>query len=194
MLLPVTLDAGKRLPVLVTVCDSLRSRVLSEHFDLVIGNPPYGRTPLEPAVRALYQRSLYGHANLYGLFTDLALRQANPGGIIAYVTPTSFLAGEYFKKLRVLLACEAPPATIDFVAARKGVFEDVLQETLLATYRRGAPSSRVAVHEIVPSDGERLNIKSTGTVELPSDPSQPWLLPRQSLQVALVRRLASMRN
>jgi adenine-specific DNA-methyltransferase len=194
VLLPVTFEARKRLPVLVTVCDSLRNSVQSEHFDLVIGNPPYGRTRLEPAVRAFYQRSLYGHANLYGLFTDLALRQAKEGAIIAYVTPTSFLAGEYFKKLRVLLACEAPPATIDFVAARKGIFEDVLQETLLATYRRGAPSGRVKVHEIIPSNGEGLSIKCAGTVELPTDPSQPWLLPRQSPQVPLVCRLTNMRH
>jgi adenine-specific DNA-methyltransferase len=194
VLLPVTLEARKRLPVLVTVCNSLGNRERREHFDLVIGNPPYGRTRLEPAVRAHYQRSLYGHANLYGLFTDLALRQAKQGGIIAYVTPTSFLAGEYFKKLRLLLACEAPPATIDFVAARKGIFEDVLQETLLATYRRGAPSGRVKVHEIIPSNGERMSINGAGTVELPSDPSQPWLLPRQSPQAPLVCRLAIMRH
>jgi adenine-specific DNA-methyltransferase len=194
VLLPITLEARKRLPVVVTVCDSLRDGTRSEHFDLVIGNPPYGRTRLEPAIRSLYQRSLYGHANLYGLFTDLALRQAKQGGIIAYVTPTSFLAGEYFKQLRLLLAHEAPPATIDFVAARKGIFEDVLQETLLATYRRGAPSLPVEVHEIAPSSGGRLDIKSAGTVGLPPDPSQPWLLPRQSVHAPLVCRLASMRH
>ena len=47
-----------------------------------------------------FRRSLFGHANLYGVFTDLALRFTGPGGIIAYVTPTSFLSGEYFKALR----------------------------------------------------------------------------------------------
>jgi adenine-specific DNA-methyltransferase len=138
ILLPITYQAKKRLPVIVTVCDSLRKDALRETFDLVIGNPPYGRIQLDSATRDMYQRSLYGHANLYGLFTDLALRYAKSGGVIAYVTPTSFLAGEYFKKLRSLLACEAPPVSIDFIAARKGIFEDVLQETLLATYRRGA--------------------------------------------------------
>ena len=191
-LLPVTAEAKTRLPVVVSVCDSLCSRSLSEHFDLVIGNPPYGRTRLDPVTRSLYQRSLYGHANLYGLFTDLALRQAKPGGVIAFVTPTSFLAGEYFKNLRALLAREAPPARIDFISARKGVFDDVLQETLLATYRRGARRGSVKVHQISPSDGERLSIERAGAIELPADPSQPWLLPRQSVQAPLVSRLAGM--
>jgi adenine-specific DNA-methyltransferase len=75
VLLPITLEARKRLPVLVSVCDALRESTASRSFDLVIGNPPYGRTRLDPAARALYCRSLYGHANLYALFTDLALRQ-----------------------------------------------------------------------------------------------------------------------
>ena len=176
ILLPITYQAKKRLPVIVTVCDSLRKDALRETFDLVIGNPPYGRIQLNSATRDMYQRSLYGHANLYGLFTDLALRYAKSGGVIAYVTPTSFLAGEYFKKLRSLLACEAPPVSIDFIAARKGIFEDVLQETLLATYRRGAAPGNVDVHEISLCDGPNSEVKSAGSVALPEIPSKPWLL------------------
>ena len=191
-LLPVSRAANRRLPVLVTVCDSLRRSPPRERFDLVIGNPPYGRVTLLPADRARFKRSLYGHANLYGLFTDMALRHAKTGGVIAYVTPTSFLAGEYFKNLRALLGRAAPPATIDFVSARRGVFEDVLQETLLATYRRGAAVAPVNVHEITPTNGASLTTASTGTITLPADPSLPWLLPRNPLQAPLVARLAGM--
>ena len=36
-------------------------------------------------MRRRYRRSLYGHANQYGVFTDLALRWTVPGGVIAYV-------------------------------------------------------------------------------------------------------------
>jgi adenine-specific DNA-methyltransferase len=191
-LLPVSRAAKRRLPVLVTVCDSLRRSPPREPFDLVIGNPPYGRVTLPIADRIRFKRSLFGHANLYGLFTDMALRHAKPGGVIAYVTPTSFLAGEYFKNLRALLGRDAPPATIDFVAARKGVFEDVLQETLLATYRRGAAVAPITVHEITPVSGAGLTAETTGTISLPADPSQPWLLPRTPLRAALIVRLAAM--
>ncbi len=191
--LPLIKETGKRLPVVVTVCDSLRENPLLEEFDLVIGNPPYGRTRLDPPTRLLYQRSLYGHANLYGLFTDLALRHTRHGGVIAFVTPASFLAGEYFKRLRALLACEAPLTAIDFIAARKGVFESVLQETVLATYRRGARSGRIKVHEISSSHAETLTIEKAGSTELPADRSEPWLLPRQSQEVSLVARLTKLR-
>ena len=193
-LLPVSRVASRRLPLLVTVCDSLRRSPPRERFDLVIGNPPYGRVTLPTADRARFKRSLYGHANLYGLFTDMALRHTKPGGVIAYVTPTSFLAGEYFKNLRALLGRDAPPATIDFVSARKGVFDDVLQETLLATYRRGAAVAPVAVHQITPANGAGIMTEPSGTIALPADPSQPWLLPRNPLQALLVARLAKMKH
>ena len=88
-------EAGERLSAVVDVCDSLERTPGDEGFDLVVGNPPYGRITLSPRLRDKYRRSLFGHANLYGVFTDLALRFTRPGGVIAYVTPTSFLAGEY---------------------------------------------------------------------------------------------------
>ena len=120
-------EAGARLRSDVRVCDSLQQMPVGEGFDLVVGNPPYGRITLSPELREKFRRSLFGHANLYGVFTDLALRLTRQGGVIAYVTPTSFLSGEYFKALRGLLGREAPPVSIDFLGERKGVFADVLR-------------------------------------------------------------------
>ncbi len=191
VVLPISRLAGRKLPVMVTVCDSLRRSQPKDRFDLVIGNPPYGRAKLDAETRDRYKRSLYGHANLYGLFTDLALRHTKLGGVIAYVTPTSFLAGVYFKNLRALLGRSAPPLTIDFVTARKGVFDDVLQETALATYRKGADSAPVVVAEIAPSMNG-LDVQQTGKIILPADSSLPWLLPRTTEQSALVQRLTHM--
>lgn len=192
VMLPVCRAARQALPVLVTVCDSLQRRPPRERYDLVIGNPPYGRVTLSPEQRHGFRRSLFGHANLYGLFTDMALRHARPGGVIAYVTPTSFLAGEYFKNLRALLGREAPPATVDMIAIRKGVFEDVLQETLLATYRRAGPSKPAQVFEVLPDGDRDLQVTTTGNFSLPPDPSEPWLLPRSEQQATLIKRLLSM--
>ena len=194
VLLPVTRGAGHQLPVVVTVCDSLRKNPPRGRFDLVIGNPPYGRIRLAPADRARFKRSLFGHANLYGLFSDVALRHTRPGGVIAYVTPTSFLAGEYFKNLRALLGRDAPPATLDFVSARKDVFDDVLQETLLATYKRGSSPAAVSVHEITPVENSGLTVADAGIFDLPADPSLPWILARCARQAPLVSSLARMRH
>jgi len=193
--LPLCQRAGRRLPVLVTACDSLaikQPRKRADGYDLVIGNPPYGRVSLSTGMRNRYSRSLYGHANLYGLFTDLAIRFARPGGVVAYVTPTSFLAGEYFKSLRSLLATSARLVNIDFVSVRKGVFDDVLQETMLATYRKAGLRVRApTVHFVAPTNQDDLTVQQGGTFDLPTG-AGPWLVPRALEQVRLIEKLRSM--
>lgn len=185
-------SARTTFPTVVTVCDSLDQVPDGSGFDLVVGNPPYGRVTLTPSQRALYRRSLYGHANLYGVFTDLALRWTKPGGVIAYVTPTSFLAGEYFKALRALLAAEAPPAALDFLSARRGVFEDVLQEAALTTYRRGAATTDAQVHFLTVTAPARAEVTHAGRFVLPKTPTDPWLAPREPAAQALADQLATM--
>ena len=181
-------SAKMRPQSVVRVCDGLAQVPENHGFDLVIGNPPYGRATLPPELRDVYRRGLFGHANLYGLFTDLALRFARPGGVIAYVTPTSFLAGKYFKSLRGLLAQEAPPVSMGFVEGRKGVFADVLQETLLATYRRGGNPRAAQVHFISPTPEGPIKTTTAGSFHLPKRPDQPWLIPRTRRQGELIRR------
>ena len=185
-------DAGRRPKPLVQVCDTLQWTSESDQFDLVVGNPPYGRVKLSADLRLKFSRSLFGHANMYGVFTDVALRFAKPGGVIAYVTPTSFLSGEYFKALRGLLAREAPPVSIDFVEKRKGVFADVLQETLLATYRRGRKATSGKVHFIGRSANGSIEITAGGPFDLPECREQPWLIPRTEKQLGLVELASRM--
>jgi len=177
----------------VQVGDSLRRPVAEfGKFDLVIGNPPYGRVRLDETERERWSRSLYGHANLYGLFTDLAVQLVDDGGIVAYVTPASFLGGQYFESLRALLADEAPPIAIDFMASREGVFTDVLQEIVLVAFRRGErvpfPVSFTSLTETGP-----LHVEHGGTGSLPDDGRQPWLLPRSAEHVKLLARAKLMR-
>lgn len=184
----------RRFPAVVQVCNSLDQIPTADHqsFDLVIGNPPYGRLKLSAAHRTRYRRSLYGHANLYGVFTDLALRWTKHGGTIAYVTPTSFFAGEYFKALRALLAREAPPLAVDFITARKGVFEGVLQEAMLATYRRGDKPVAAAVHYLTIGQNGTAGTGHAGRFSLPADPAEPWLAPRAPAQQQLIDSLSAM--
>ena len=185
-------EAGRRLKPLVQVCDTLEQTPGSQKFDLVIGNPPYGRITLSPELREKFGRSLYGHANLYGVFSDLALRFAAPDGVIAYVTPTSFLSGQYFKALRALLGREAPPASIDFVAKRKGVFADVLQETLLATYQRGRDPKAGRVHFLAQDPEGSIKITGKGNFNLPARPDDPWLIPRTDQHNQLLGRVTQL--
>lgn len=184
-------SAGEGAPAFIRVCDTLEEPAKAT-FDLVVGNPPYGRVTLTEEARKRYARSLYGHANLYGVFTDAALRWTRKGGLIAYLTPTSFLAGQYYSALRGLLAKEAPPIAIDFVHARKGVFEDVLQETLLAVYRKGSSPARAQIHYLAVTSEVAADVVRNGTVGLPKPASRPWLAPRSPNHSALIAKVEAM--
>ena len=191
LLADVTAAAGRDAPIVVRVADTLEEPPAAR-FDLVIGNPPYGRVTLTPDQRRRFARGLYGHANLYGVFTDIAVRWTKKGGTIAYLTPTSFLSGHYYSALRELIAKEAPPAAIDFVHARRGVFEDVLQETLLAAYRRGAKPGRAQVHCVQVASEREAHVIRNGTIGLPSPASQPWLAPREPRHSGLIAAAEAM--
>lgn len=195
-LLPLVRAGGGQRLAPCRAGDALAAPVASE-FDLVIGNPPYGRLTLAPEVRARFARSLYGHANLYGLFMDLAVRWTVPGGLVAFLTPSSFLAGDYFKHLRRTLSDLAPPLSLDFVDERKGVFDNVLQETVLATYRRtGGKRKRPerALVNMIRAGGEGggLTIVASGSFTLPEEPTAPWILPRHASETGLATRLRTL--
>lgn len=189
----LSIASGRQVPRIVRVCDTLIEPP-DESFDLVIGNPPYGRVTLTSDQRRRYARSLFGHANLYGVFTDAALRWTKSGGLIAYLTPTSFLAGQYFAALRGLLAREAPPVAIDLVHARKGVFEDVQQETVLATYRKGERAGRARVSYLKVTSELNAIVERNGSIGLPRRPGEPWLAPRSSSHRNLIARAERMPN
>ncbi len=183
--------SGRDAPVFIKVGDTLEVEP-SEIYDLVIGNPPYGRVQLTEAQRLRYGRSLYGHANLYGVFTDIAVRWARPGGVIAYLTPTSALGGLYYTALRRLLAEEAPPVAIDFVHARRGVFEDVLQETLLAIYQKGGTQTEFQVHYLTVESELQAKLTKNGKVSLPEGSGAPWLAPREPAHVPLIKAATAL--
>lgn len=175
---------------IVEVRDSLGGSP-SAAFDLVVGNPPYGRVTLSAERRRPFARSLYGHANLYGIFLDVALRLVRQGGRVGFVTPTGFLSGEYFKKLRALLASEAPPRAIEFVAERAGVFDDVLQETLLAVFGGSQPASTVQVSFAEFGPGA-VSVTPAGDAALPKAADQPWIVARAASEARLAQRLRTL--
>ena len=189
-LLPLCVAARRRVPFLIEVGDSL---LISDEaqFDLVVGNPPYGKLKLPDAVRAKFSRTLYGHANLYGLFTELGVRLCKRGGVVAFVTPTSFLGGQYFKALREFLLVEAPPMFIDFVSGRDGVFDDVLQETMLTVYVKGGQASDVAVCALEADPDGVVATSEIGRRNIDSL-SGPWLIARSASHGSIIEKMSSM--
>ncbi len=186
--------AGRRLAKIVHLRDSLDMHPDDRGtFDLVASNVPFGRITLAPERRAIYARSTYGHANLYGLFTDAGVQYAKPQGVVAYVMPTSMLSGLYFQSLRALLVNEAPPHELAFVTERSGVFDDALQETMLATYRKGRRTRTGAVHFLTIDSVGHASLTNAGSFSLPVSRTAPWILPRTPDRAGLAAILRTMK-
>lgn len=189
------INAKRRLKNIIDVRDSLVMENSDEKFDLIIGNPPYGKIKLDTEKRKQFEACLYGHANLYGLFVHVAFQLLAKKGIIAYVTPTGFLVGEYFKKLRTFISAKGTPIEFDFVSFRKGIFDDVLQETMLTIYKEGRNEKKaVIINEIHPTSAKQYEVHPVGAFALPKDPSAPWLLARNKANAMLVSKLAGLKH
>lgn len=175
------------LPALLECGDGLDFEQASA--GVVVMNPPFGRASLEPAQRARWTRTLYGHANWYGVFLQAAVERVRPGGVVAAVLPASFLGGAYYQRLREYLAAEAPLVRLRVIDDRSGVFADVLQETCLAVFHKGVQAADVACST------QRVNghthMVPLGSAKLAREaPGRPWLLPRSSADGALIRAAA----
>jgi len=183
--------ADRPLGVLIQLGDALElATAVAQDYDLVVGNPPYGRVRLDVRRRENFRRSLFGHANSYGLFLDAALRWRASTGWIAFVTPTSFLGGRYFSRLRSLLLDEAPPRTLEVVEHRTGVFDRVQQETCLAIF--GPKSRRQTEVQLLRFEDRGLEATPAGAFSLPTQTDAPWLLPRTPRQAVVVHEASTM--
>ncbi|HFE65500.1 hypothetical protein B1H10_00185 [candidate division KSB1 bacterium 4484_188] len=181
-LFDVCFTVGRKLPNLIKIGDALKILDKEYHnYDLVIGNPPFGKIKLSGEMRKKYSQSLFGHANLYGLFTHLAINLNNSNGIIAYVMPTSFLGGQYFKSLRKFISQKYNLVRIDFINKRNGIFDQVLQEIALVVFKENShlQASSVSISNLTPLENEfKFNVNDVGKYPLNMSGGYPWIIPR----------------
>lgn len=156
--------------------------------DVVLCNPPYRKMKANEVAAA---RSEFGHVisaqpNLYGLFVALSIHFLRKGGIGAVVTPTSYLSGHSFSKLRTFLLDKAHVASIGIVGEREGVFMDVQQETAVSTFQLRTADQTSARTEIslISTEGEFVLI---GNCSLPSK-GAAWPIPRNPSDVQLIAK------
>jgi len=183
-------ERRRPIPALCAAGDGLVAQ--EPAAQVVVMNPPYGRVRLDQAARLRHARSLYGHANIYALFMAAALDQVVAGGVVSALVPAGWLGGAYFQRLRAVLGETAPLQRLSFVSDRAGVFATgVLQETVVASFRAGAPARGIECQAI--SVGvEGVHTEHIGVGERPASCDQPWLLPRSSEDSPLVRAAAAM--
>ncbi|WP_447214658.1 HsdM family class I SAM-dependent methyltransferase [Citrobacter pasteurii] len=159
-------------------------------IDVIVCNPPYRKmtaNELEP-LRSVYADVIQSQPNLYCLFITLCIRLLRDGGRAALVTPTSFLSGQYFSRLRKFLATHTDIEHIGMVSDRQGVFIDVEQETTLSVYRRRLEERSTPACANVSVVSRMGKYKNVGKCVLPNS-GVAWPIPRSIGDVALIRTI-----
>lgn len=158
-LLMYELDA-RLIPGLLTLCETMRDAcdevgvildfvVANEDFLLselsvraeplpallTISNPPFLKLNKTTDPRAaLHAYAVYGQPNIYALFMAATARLTPEGGAWCFITPRSWMAGEYFKAARHTMLRHLNIERLHAFESRTEGFEAdaVLQETVIA--------------------------------------------------------------
>jgi adenine-specific DNA-methyltransferase len=177
--------ANRPLTVNITVGDAIEhAQSLAGQFDAVICNPPY-RKLTRKEVRQLPPHLLqlcFHQPNLYAMFMASSVRLLNASGVAGLLTPTSYLSGHSFLKLRRFLGERGHVKRIDLLQKRDGVFLGVEQDTAITIL--GAKAG-VSAHTDVFVGTSTNGWHRFGSAVLDTT-GGPWVLPRSTEDAKLL--------
>lgn len=189
------LAVGRPLKIRIETGDSLKkfSRRQGE-YDVVVCNPPFRKlTAIEAEpYRASLGEVILGHPNLYALFMALCVTILKPGGACALVTPTSFLSGRYFSKLRTFLRAKTRIQSIGVLSDKAGVFLGVQQEAAITVVLRPRKGEHLRAKPeilVVSMAGQPVIL---GKTQLPNS-GLAWPIPRAEEDAALLRSMVKLK-
>lgn len=180
MLVAIELGIRKKIGVDIRTGDALQSVPRWRlPVDVMVSNPPYRKFDRKEtaAYTNRYPWLSGGQPNLYAAFLGMCLERLELTGIAAFVTPSSFLAGQSFSGLRNKLTREGHIAYIGTVAAVDRVFMDVEQETAITVLeRRDVPlgEEMIARVGIIAKDGTQQEV---GACRIPKS-GAAWPIPK----------------
>jgi len=156
--------------------------------DVIACNPPYRKLKAAEvmAYRAIHSDVVEGQPNVYGLFINRTLQLIKTGGLIGLLTPTSFLSGKSFSKLRSKILSASNILQLDMLSDRTSMFIDVEQETAITILRTRNPSKAVSTHtevSVLTAEGYFDNV---GSYLLPNS-GRPWPIPRAAEDAGLLK-------
>ena len=144
-------------------------------FTHIVGNPPYVRVQhLEQSGRnriAGQWSVIRGAIDLYLVFYELGLELLHNGGVLGYITPSSWLRSDSGSALRRLLVMtHNVKKIIDF--ADHQVFDDVTTYTSITIIQKGGMSASIPVDKY---NGAAFDDAGTIAIDWAS-PSRPWVM------------------
>lgn len=109
-----------------------------EHYDMIIGNPPYMKIAKESPEAKNMSEVCYGAPNLYFLFWAMSIQNLKNDNELVYIIPRSWTSGAYFERFREYMFRYCAITNIHLFGSRDKIFdgESVLQETMIIKIKK----------------------------------------------------------
>jgi hypothetical protein len=178
---------------------------LRAEFDFVVGNPPYVRQEMIPAVLLAEYRSrystLYDRADLYVPFIERSLRLLRESGALGFICADRWMKNRYGGPLRALVANDFHVKVHVDMTDTRAFHSDVIAYPAITIITRECPGpTRIAYRPEIDSarlselaaqlTADRVSTDFSAVRELAgvAAGSEPWVL-APSDQLAVVRRI-----
>lgn len=159
---------------------------IADGFDIVIGNPPYkflsGKgSPVKllekegknieaerlkqelDKIAQEYKNSSIGCRDYYKWFTELGIRIARPSGVIAYITPNTYLSLSNYRDFRVLIFEKSE--CIRLIDLGFGVFEcPIVPSAIFVIKKHQIQKSDINYADLKPFNNSDLNSQGVETL------------------------------
>lgn len=105
-------------------------------FDIVIGNPPYFSISKQPQLKELatQYKTYESTGDIYALFYERGQKMLRPGGVLVYITGSSWLRSNYGQSLRKFFREETEPLKLIDLSDCQ-IFESATVLTTIMAYR-----------------------------------------------------------
>jgi hypothetical protein len=130
--------------------DEFREIMVKEGgFDVVVGNPPYGAYFSNDEKKYFLNKfiTFKGNNNSYTLFLTISVVFLKEKGIFGLITPTTFLTGDNFFKLRELLLLGN---VFQLIKLPYNIFIDAYIDTSICLYLKDKLENKIEVANIPP--------------------------------------------
>lgn len=126
------------------IVDDFLLHKFDEHYDLIIGNPPFNKLGSVDKKLSTYRKQCYNNetSNTFSFFLEKSLALGN---YVSMIAPKFLLNTPEFRKTRELIESKHIDAIIDF--GEKG-FKGVLVETICININTSETASNTIVHSI----------------------------------------------
>lgn len=150
-------------------------------FDIVIGNPPYFSISKQPQLKELskHYKTFEPTGDIYSLFYERGHQILRSGGVLVYITGSSWLRSNYGQSLRKFFREETNPLKLIDLSDCQ-IFESATVLTTIMAYRKQANINTLAALRLTRRTQYAVkqlnNYFDANHIQLQTQPDEAWVI------------------